>query len=255
MATFLTNTRTELWKCRRSAAFWITLAGTALIPIILTIAYIVEPEEFIGDLGQNPWINHIKNMWQIAAAFFFPMFVVIVASLIVQIEYRNNTWKQVYASPRSYADIFFSKFVIIQLMILAAIFMFVLYVLASASIANIFRPKYTFLSSPVPWVDLLKFTGKQYIAILGMSAIQYWLSLRIRNYIAPLGVGLALIIAGIIILGWEKVIYYPYAYTAVTFFKNKQSNGLNIHEVYSLVWLGVVLLLAFLDTSRSKERG
>jgi hypothetical protein len=99
------------------------------------------------------------------------------------------------------------------------------------------------------------FTGKQYIAVLAMTAIQYWMSLRMRNYIAPLGIGLALIIIGIIILPWSKVIYFPYAYTAVTFFKNKGSNGLADHEIYSLVWFGVVLSLAFWDTVNRKERG
>jgi hypothetical protein len=88
-----------------------------------------------------------------------------------------------------------------------------------------------------------------------MTSIQYWLSLRMRNYIGPLGIGLALVIIGIMILKWSKVIYYPYAYTAVTFFRTPESNGLAKHEVYSLVWFAVVLVLAFFDTARRKERG
>jgi hypothetical protein len=255
MATFIINTKTELWKCRKTAAYWITIIGSALIPIFLMIAYIVEPKEFAGDLGNQPWAKHIKNTWQAAAALFFPFYTIIVTSLVVQIEYRNNTWKQVYASPRSYADIFFSKFCIIHLLIISCFILFDFFVIGGAFLANTIRPQYKFFDTSIPWDRLLSLTAKQYIAILGMTSIQYWLSLRLRNYIAPLGIGLALIIIGIIILAWDKVIYYPYAYTAVTFFKNKGSNGLANHEIYSLVWFGGILALAFWDTVKRKERG
>jgi lantibiotic transport system permease protein len=255
MATFLINTKTELWKCRRTAAFWITIIGGAFIPLFLMVAYISFPKDFLGDLGNDPWGNHMKMNWQSAAALFFPFYTIIVTSLVVQIEYRNNTWKQVYASPRTYADIFFSKFVIIHLLILACFLLFDFFVIGTAFMANAIRPQYKFFDTAIPWEKLLSFTARQYIAILGMTSIQYWLSLRLRNYIAPLGIGLGLIIIGITMLGWEKVIYYPYAYTAVTFFKNKGSNGLATHEVYSLIWFAAVLVLAFLDTSKRKERG
>jgi lantibiotic transport system permease protein len=255
MASFLINTKTELWKCRKTAAYWITLIGAAFIPLFLMVAYIAVPDEFKTDLGPNQWMSHIKNTWQAAAALFFPFYTIIVTSLVVQIEYRNNTWKQVYASPRTVADIFFSKFAIIHLLIISCFLLFDLFLLAGPVIANTFRGQYHFFDTPVPWKNLWIFTGKQYIAILGMTSIQYWLSLRLRNYIAPLGIGLALIIIGLLILSWSKVIYYPYSYTAVTFFKSKGSNGLADHEIYSLVWFVVILLLAFWDTSKRKERG
>jgi hypothetical protein len=206
-------------------------------------------------LGKDAWEWHIRNNWQVAAAMYFPFYVIIVTSLVVQIEYRSNTWKQVYASPRTYADIFFSKFCIIHLLILSSFLLFNLFVVGSATISNIFRSQYAFFDNPVPWERLLRFSARQYIAILAMTSIQYWISLRLRNYIAPLGIGLALFILGIVLLQWDKVIYYPYAYTAVTFFKTKQSNGLANHEVYSIIWFVAVLGLAFWDTKNRKERG
>lgn len=255
MATFLINTKTELWKCRKTAAYWITIAASALVPLILTIAYITNTPEFVKDLGVNPWPLHVVNTWQAAAALIFPFYTIIVTSLVVQIEYRNNTWKQVYTSPRSYADKFFSKFCIVHLLILSCFILFALFLVSGAYIANIVRPQYKFFENAVPWGNLIKMAAKQYIAILGMTSIQYWLSLRLRNYIAPLGIGLALVIGGIIMLDWNKIIYYPYAYTAVTFFKNKGSYALASHEIYSICWFIGVLALAFFDTTRRRERG
>jgi hypothetical protein len=255
MATFLINTRTELWKCRKTAAYWITIIGAAFIPLFLMVGYITFPKDFMSDLGKNHWSSHIRMNWQAAAALFFPFYAIMVTSLVVQIEYRNNTWKQVYASPRTYADIFFSKFCIIHLLILSCFILFNVFILGGAVIANTFRPQFQFFDTALPWRSLFSFTAKQYIAILGMTAIQYWLTLRLKNYIAPLGIGLALVIIGILILSWSKVIYYPYAYTAVTFFKNKGSNGLANHEIYSIIWFVAILALAFWDTAKRKERG
>ena len=255
MATFLINTKTELWKCRKTAAYWITIVGGAFIPLCLMLAYVINPDEFAKEFGKDPWAWHIRNSWQIAAALYFPFYVIIVTSLVVQIEYRSNTWKQVYASPRSYADIFFSKFCIIHLLILGSFLLFNVCIVSTAALSNLFRGHFTFFDYPVPWENLLGFAGRQYIAILAMTSIQYWLSLRLRNYIAPLGIGLALIIVGIMIIEWDKVIYYPFAYTAVTFFKTKQSNGIANHEVYSILWFVVILGLSFWDTINRKERG
>lgn len=255
MATFLINTKTELWKCRRTAAYWITIAGSVFIPLVIMTTYIARPDQFAPRFEHDGWLKHINNTWKSAAAFLLPMFVIMVSSLVVQIEYRNNTWKQVYASPRSLADIFFSKFVIIHLLIISCFVLFALFTLVAAYIANLAHARYPFLSTPVPWKSLLMLISKQYIAILAMTSFQYWLSLRIRNYIAPMGIGLALLITGLIILDWEKIIYYPYAYTAVTFFRDKGSNGIANHEIYSLVWFVVILALAFWDTVYRKEKG
>ena len=66
----------------------------------------------------------------------------------------------------------------------------------------------------------------------------------------PLGIGLALLITGFIILNWSKIIYFPYAYTILTYMK---AGGK--HEYYSLIWFAVITMIGFFDTINRKERG
>lgn len=254
----LINTRVEWLKTKRTAATWITLLGSAFIPAISFLLYILKPDHLIKQLAGDPWQAHIHQSWQSASVFLLPMYVILVTSLIVQIEYRNNTWKQVYTSPRTYADIYFSRFIVIQGMILSCFILFNFFLVISGYATSLVNAGYSFTQRPVPWNKLFILSGKLYISSLAITSIQYWLSLRFKNYIAPLGIGLALLITGLIILQWEKIAYYPYAYTALSFFRGANpgaSATLGKNEWYSLVWFVIILLLGFADTVKRKEHG
>jgi lantibiotic transport system permease protein len=255
MASFAINTRVELWKCRKTAAYWLTIIAAAFIPLADILIYVIESEHFLQKGRVDPWPSHLRESWQPAAALLLPMYVILVTSLVVQLEYRNNTWKQVYASPRSYADIFFSKFCVVHLLILSCLILFNMFLVLAAYIANIFIPEFAFFKTPVPWKLMLSFTGKLYVSVLAMTAIQYWISLRLRNYIAPLGIGLGLLIIGLTALQWDKIVYYPYTYVAVTFFKDGMSKPMGPQGWYSVFGMAGILLLSFWDTINRKERG
>ena len=257
MASFIINTKAELLKCRKTAAYWITIGCGLFIPVIIFIVYVAKPEYNTRELAVDAWIKHFGRAWEMAAAFLMPMYVIMVTSLVVQVEYRNNTWKQVYASPRSYADIFFSKFIIVQLMVIASFIIFDAMIIISGYGAGVFRSGYHFADQAIPWQYFLRVTAKLYTATLAMTAIQYWLSLRFRNYIIPVMIGLVLIITGIIILRWENIIYFPYAYTTLTYFKsvNEKVAAGSKHEWYSLIWFIAVLVVGFWDTIKRRERG
>lgn len=255
MNRFLLNIKAELWKCRRTAAYWITLAAAMILPLILLIVYITRPLAHIQAQGNQPWLWHIDNVWETTAIVFLPMYVILVTSLVVQIEYRSNTWKQVYASPRSYADIFFSKFVVLQLLIISCILLFNILLLIVPYIASVIHKGYKFTSTPIPWSWLFTISGKLYLSVLALSTLQYWLSLRIRNYIVPLALGLVLLVAGLIAHNWEYIAYHPYAYPLLTYLKLKKAPGIFQYEIYSAIWLAVVLGLGLLDTVKRKEHG
>lgn len=255
--SFVINTYTEALKCRRSAAFWATLAGALFIPALLFLMYALRPDTFVPMMKGNPWGQHIERAWKSAAPFLLPMYVILVTSLVAQIEYRNNTWKQVYSTPRSYADIYFSRFIIVQLLIIICFILLNLFILLGGLGAGLIHRGYNFLTTPVPWQRMLLYTSKVYISTLGISAMQYWLSLRFRNYIASTGIGLALIIVSLIILEWEKIMYFPYAYTMLTLMHTimGRKNITSAHETIVYAWFAGILLLGFLDTATRRERG
>ncbi len=245
--SFFISSRAELIKTKRSATVWVVVLGSGFIPLIFLLMYTLSPEKNYPRMQILPWEQHFGMGWQALASFLLPMFVILICSLIPQIEYRNNGWKQAFSSPQSIGNIFFSKFLTIHIMILLLFVLFNIFLIGSAVIANWINPHYAFLKSPINWSALFKLDLKTYLSVLGMSAIQYWLSLRFRNFIAAIGIGLALLITSLIAIPfWENVDKLPYAYPLLTM-KNFAGGSKDIqrHEIYQSPTLQASCCLLF----------
>jgi hypothetical protein len=255
--SFLISVKAEMIKTKRSASFWVVVLGAGFIPLIFLLTYVLAPEKNYRRLLVLPWEQHFGIGWQALSSFLLPMFVILVCSLIPQIEFKNNAWKQVFSSPQSLGNIFFSKFFTIQLMILLLFLLFNLFMLGTGVLTSLINSKYIFLKSPINWGALFYLDAKTYLSVLGMSAIQYWLSLRFKNFIASIGIGLALLISSLIAIPfWDNVDKLPYAYPMLTMQHFAPGYySFEKHEIYSVIYLIAFLLLAFLDMKYRKERG
>jgi hypothetical protein len=171
----------------------------------------------------------------------------------------NNTWKQVFASPQSFGDIFFSKYLVILFMVFFLFFMFNFFMFGSAILANLINNKYSFFDHSVPWLNLLKMNLKTFVALLGIISIQYWLSLRFKNFIIPIGIGLALLIAGLILSDWKHIDKWPYIFPLLSF-ASAGSRAIRPlffqnHEFNSIGYFVLFTILGLLDMRYRKERG
>jgi hypothetical protein len=257
--SFAISVKTELIKTKRSSAFWLCLIGSGFIPGIFFLMYALRPDNIMPRLKVQPWESHFLNGWQSFSAFLLPMFVILVCSQVPQIEFKNNTWKQVFASPQSLGNIFFSKFTTILMMIIFLFVMFNFFMFGCAILANLVHKEYPFLSHSAQWILLLKMNLKTFVSLMGIIAFQYWLSLRFKNFIVPIAIGLALLITAIILMPWEHIYKMPYAFPLLTF-SSLAKGGLKgvlflNHELNSIGYFIFFTALAFLDMKYRKERG
>lgn len=257
ISTFLLNVKAEFLKVKNSAAFWLTISGAAFIPIINVFKCLARPEYFSPKVRINPWGVLLDYNWQIAAGFFLIMYILLVSSLIVQIEYRNGTWKQVYTSPRSYADIFFSKFFVLHSLVVICFALFNLFIISSGLFISSINKEYSFALGQVQWQSIFTITAKMYCSILALLTIQYFLSLQFRNFIAPLGIGLALFTTGFMIRQWEHISYYPYLYPFLIYFPNPGLPPETARQALmnSAVWAMLFLLVGYVSMRARKEKG
>lgn len=254
---FLLNTQSEFLKCRHTAALWLTLIAAAFLPAVNCLILIERPNFFLVKFQQQPWISFLHMNWKNDASVILPLFVILLNNVIVQIEYKNNTWKQVYALPRKYADIFFSKFIVVQIFLLSFFLLCSLFIILSGYTISLLQNGYPFSSFAVPFHHLVILITRIYVAILGVSAIQYWLSVRFRNFIVPLGVGIGLWITGLVLMDWENIIYYPYMYSTLLFFIDapKHLGTLPLLLTNSVVCFLVAISLGFWNFHSLKQRG
>src|SRR5689334_4931327 len=114
MAAFINSYLSELLKTKRSLASWMVAVGGFFTPAVIIVVRLVYHSE-VAELyaRDNFWNALWRSSWESMAIMFLPMGAILSTSLIANIEYRNNTWKQLHTLPLTYATIYFSKLAVI----------------------------------------------------------------------------------------------------------------------------------------------
>jgi hypothetical protein len=246
--------KSELTKIKRSPIWILTFVAAALAPALLLLAISEthdggQPSDDIGKMAKGAWDFYYYQGIGILSFVFLPMFVILTSTLLPQIEYRNHTWKQVLASPQSYGKLYISKFLIFQLVIVVFIVASLAFMALSGVVSAALNPKFNFYAHPLDWEKMLLSFAKAYVAILGLSAIQFWVGLRFKSFLVPIGAGVLCFILGMInMLGYPVIdaAKFPITYSGFVFIKQ---NAAKVAEVlwYSTAYMAMILLVGFLD--------
>jgi lantibiotic transport system permease protein len=257
--SFAASYRAELLKTKRTFSFWLSLLGAGFIPALLLAGYLTKPDATARQLKAEPWNVHFFWGFQAMGFFLLPMFVVLLCALVPQIEFKNNTWKQVFASPQSYGQVYFSKLVAIHTMLLFFFACFNVFMLGTGLIASLVHTQLPFSDRGFDLKRLLELNLKMYISTLGVAALQYWLSLRFKNFVLPVGIGLALLIMALIAsrFQWEHIYKVPFAHPGLTlqWMKEPAQYWLQPHEWNAIVCFVLFTAVGFLDVKYRKEKG
>lgn len=247
----------EFRKSKKSAAFWLSLLAPLMLVGIFFLAYYFEYKHFIPKPGNNPWIQFVKYNIQNTAFMLLPFFIILITVLISQIEHKNNMFKQLFILPVSKSAIHFGKISFVISLLLLTMFYFIAILFICGYLLGILRSELRFLEFSPDYYDIISITTKLFISSLGILVIQYWLSIRFKNMIIPLGIGLSMYIASMIMMqGWEKIIYIPYAYTGLSVIEHKTIGkglkGISNIYVFSLIYFTIGAILSYFDIRRTE---
>lgn len=244
----LTALRSEILKTKRTASFYFTLALAAPIPAIFLLNIFTGGGD-LKAISKDP-LNTIYELGaERTGLVFFPWFVILVCTILPQIEYRNNTWKQVLASPQAKSNVFLAKFININLLVILFIVANFIFMSLTAVITHFSEPSLKLFDHSLDVTRLLVRTGNMYIMMLAICAFQFWLGLRFRNFIIPIALGFTLWIAGMMMayqLNGPIVDFFPYSFQIYPFeekFQPKMTQAFWTSIGITLLFL----LLGFLD--------
>jgi lantibiotic transport system permease protein len=257
MTTFIRVLASEFVKIKHTTAFWVSLALASFIPVIFFLVALFKPE-ISSEFAKTPWANYIYDNLAKNSSFFMPMMVVLITSMLVQLEVKNNAWKQVFATPATPTQLFFAKFMVIQLMILMYFVFFVVAHLITGVAIALVNSKFKFLTEMPDFWKIGKLALRYYFYLLPICAFQYWLSLRFKNFVVSFGVGMVLIISGLFALTWDHVYSYPYVQAFLRTMHDVRVK-MDPQFVWKTVWftLGWFLLFTaanYIDFLKRKER-
>lgn len=249
---FLNSIHSEWIKTRRTAASWLCLIGGFFIPTIQTIVYLHEGIS-LNDSTLGAWQSHFLQSWEIMAPFLLPMGIILAASLITQLEFKNNTWKQLMTTPQGLTQIFFAKFTVILLMTFKFFLFFNIGILISGILPTLILDG-KLPEDPLPVKIFLKQNGLMFITCLPILAVQYLISLQFKNFMVPIGFGLLMLIGTLILIGnqWQHSYISPYSYCFLKFMPIPITYNL---YSYALIYFGVIMGLSYYLFLKKKEKG
>ncbi|HEY1025274.1 MAG TPA: ABC transporter permease, partial [Sphingobacteriaceae bacterium] len=239
-------------------AWIVTLIIAAFVPVLMVLVFDADsPEDrkLLQKDGLNTFFAHAGMMLNFV---FYPMFIVLICTLLAQIEYRNNSWKQVLSSPQPLWQIYMAKFLTVQTLMVTFLTVTLLLVAVSATAVNILHPAFGLFRFELDIAGLTSYAGKTYLSVLALSAVQFWLALRFKSFFVPVGLGFLLWLAGAYLtFEFRKGIYadeFPYAFPLLAAAKSRAHLMPSV-LISSVAYTFGVLVLGLANLSVRRIRG
>jgi len=213
----------EWIKRTRSLSSWLVIIGAFLTPVILLSIKLIYYDR-LKAANQNPdfWNIHWKNSWESMAIFLLPLGIILSASLITQLEYKNNTWKQWHTTPQKFTTVFFAKLAVILVMMVQFFILFNIGIYLSAIIPGFLVKGVSYPVGTIPYADFFKQNMIFFAACLPIISLQYLAGLHFKNFLVSVGCGIALWILSLASLPWKFSFTIPYTYTSLYFLRNTE---------------------------------
>ena len=254
---FINSFTAEWIKKRRSFSSWLVLAGGFFVPVISILIFLAYPKQLLAlHQSGNFWVLLFQRSWQLMAIILLPMGIVLAVSLVTQLEFRHNSWKQLHTTPLTFSVIFLSKLAVLIVMLLQLFLLFNVGIYLSAVIPSLLNSHTPFPAYAMNIGYLLRENAHYFITCLPMVALQFMISLQFKNFLVPIGAGLALSVGGLIAISWKYSYMIPSAYSALYFLQSK-STAVPAHNL-PLLSIGFFMLfgmLGYLLYISKKEKG
>ncbi|WP_439130628.1 ABC transporter permease [Polaribacter sp.] len=215
---FTRSIKNEILKLKSTFTLWLAVISAVFIPVIYFFYYILKYKSLIPADGINPWEKFMTQQIMVSCSLLTPLFIVLITSLIIQIEHKSSALKYLFSLPVPKWSIYFGKLTVSVLLVSFIYILFFLAMLIVGSIVGLIHNELNFLDYFPNYQKPLKLVFRSFFSILGIIGIQFWISFRIKNFIAPLGIGIILVISGLIVYKTGESLYFPYAYSSISLF-------------------------------------
>lgn len=254
---FFRSFQSEWLKKRRTAAAWLVVIGGFFIPAIILAGRLYEFDS-LAEKHTDPeaWVAVFQTCWRHMAILLLPFGVILATSLITQLEFRNNTWKQVHTAPQRLAHVFFAKLLVILVMLLQFFVLFNIGIYLVVALPAWVFGSISYPEAKIPFDMVWGWNSKLFLASLPIVGLQYLISLQFRNFLVPIGAGVGLFVASLVALSWKYSYLIPYTYCSIAFLGNAQqmNKGVNIQH-WAIGYFVLFTALSFIFYLVKKEKG
>jgi hypothetical protein len=243
--SFINSLKCELLKIKGSALLLVSIFGSMVLAMVFTLRFLYVEHYIDLWLEGASWQRLYLQNSRPFAGFLLPIGVILICSLITQIEYKNNNWKQLHTTPQKYVTIFLAKFATLIVFIF-----FNLAVLINGILPNIIIGG-TFPRDAIPFDFFAIETVKTFVSILPIIGVQYLISLQYKNFIIAIGAGLIMYVGTMPMSKIDFSFVSPYSYALHYFDQNFNDH----HYSRALIYFALLFVASFFLYLSKKEKG
>ncbi|MBX3254479.1 MAG: ABC transporter permease [Chitinophagaceae bacterium] len=242
---------TEFLKSKKTFAWWLVILGAGFMPAFVSFVFLSKWKHLVPQQGHNPWEDFTEMSSKGLGFLYMPFFVVLLTCLFLNIEHKNNTWKHVFTLPVSKNYVYFSKLTALLLFIIMFYILYIPIWIGCGFMVGLIKPELQLTTYVPDYLLLLSICFHSFIASLGIVAIHFWLSLRFKNMIIPIGIA---VLCGIIWVALyqgrsEQINYFPYSYNYSTvnppnWITLKMFGVFPQHELFSILYFIIFSILS-----------
>jgi hypothetical protein len=215
--------RSEWVKKKNSLANWLVLVGGAFVPTLFFIKKCHYGNDAAASYQEvDYWQMHWMSVNDPMMVLFMPMGIVMATALMTHLETKNNAWKLVHTTPQSLHLAFWGKYLVVLLMLVQLFLLFNICTWVVGWLPVLFFDKIHWPAPPLPWKWLLHTNALLFISSLPVVAVQYLVSVTFRNFLIPVGAGMAVLIGSLISISWKYIYLSPYAHPSIQFLLLKE---------------------------------
>lgn len=236
---FVNAFQSEWLKKKRSLGSWLVVIGALFTPSIVIVVRLINHDKLEKLYSADGfWTLLWRSSWESMAIFFLPMIAILATSLMTQIEYKNNAWKQVHVLPLSRTTLFFAKLAVILLMVAQFFVLFNIGIYLSAVVPYWLVGGTPYPDAPIPLLRFSVQNGLYFVDCLPIIAAQYLLSLRFKSFLVPIGFGFLAWVGALAALSWKFGYIVPYAFSMLDYLKDDPAGRITV-PMFDLHWLAL----------------
>lgn len=242
--TFLSLYKGEHYKTKRNFALYFIL-GFPLFITLCVLAYILYKSSDGVAMPFNPWTT-ILARYIFGFYSFYPLITSILCYSLCDMEYKNDSFKQLFTLPFSKKSIFGAKVLYLaEIVFLSSFISFASY-LASGYFLSYAIPEMNFQNYEILATASIVFT-KIFICLLAIGLIQYCLSLLFKSFVVPVGIACFMtIFSAVLYTNWKFDFLVPYCslYNAqIGLFKGVTE--FNKYDIAGIAYVPVLLIIGY----------
>lgn len=194
--------QTEIIKLRRSLILLLILGVPLMMLVMLTMM-------LVSDKSASDWPRFVMTGSAIWAFFLLPMSATALTALLAQIEHGPGAWSSVLSLPYPKWLIYAAK-AIVALGVMALISVLVgLAIILSGLAGGAIAPAQA-LSGDIASGQLAWMLTRMWLAGILVVAIQFTIAMAIRNFAAPVVVGIGGTFVAVVATSARIGIYFPW---------------------------------------------